>query len=351
MSDAARWIDPEDMPDVQHAQSPLDARAAERLGDHEALAQTLGEAPADDTPVEDRRGYIGGSDAAAICGLSPWKQRAALYLEKIGEVEPTDLSGVERVYWGTTLEAIVADEYAKRTGLRVRRVNRLLKHKEYPFIAVHLDRMVLDGARVLECKTTDWSKRSDWGEPGTGEIPDYYLPQTQHALLVTGREQCDVAVLFGGNEFAIYHVRRDEEFIAGLLALEVDFWLHHVVPRIPPAPESSDEARLVWPTTRPGEVMASEQAHMAAKALVGVKQRIKELQAEQDGLELVLKEELADQGDTLVYNGRKLATWKQAERTSLNQKLLQTDHPQIAEAYEHRTTYRSFRFSYKPEKE
>lgn len=347
MSGAERWIDPDDMPDVQQGASSTDEQATVQFT--ETTAALLDGGPADDTPVNDRRGYIGGSDAAAICGLSKWKNKAALYLEKIGEVESADLSANERVYWGTTLEAIVADEYAKRTGLRVRRVNRLLKHKDYPFVAVHIDRIVLDGERILECKTTDGARRADWGEPGSDQIPDYYLPQAQHSLLVTGREQCDVAVLFGGNEFAIYHVRRDGAFIDGLIALELDFWLHHVVPRIPPEPETSDEASLLWPTTRPGEVMADERARMAAEALYRLRAKLKELKAEEDGLELVLKEELADGGDTLVHNGKNLATWKEATRKSLDTKALKAERPDLAEQYFREKAYRSFRLSYKPE--
>ena len=48
-----------------------------------------------------RSGGIGGSDAAVIAGLSPWKSPYELYLEKTGEAAAPDLSDNERVYWGT----------------------------------------------------------------------------------------------------------------------------------------------------------------------------------------------------------------------------------------------------------
>ena len=49
------------------------------------------------------------------------------------------------------------------------------------------------------------------GEPGTDEIPDYYMTQVQHYLAVTGVKTADVAVLIGGNDFRIYTIEADEE--------------------------------------------------------------------------------------------------------------------------------------------
>jgi len=37
-----------------------------------------------------RKKGIGGSDAAAIAGLNPWKSPIAVYLDKIGETEPIE---------------------------------------------------------------------------------------------------------------------------------------------------------------------------------------------------------------------------------------------------------------------
>lgn len=64
----------------------------------------------------DRKTFIGGSDAATICGLNPWKTRYQLWQEKTGQAEPTDLSENERVYWGNVLEEVVATEWAVLTS-------------------------------------------------------------------------------------------------------------------------------------------------------------------------------------------------------------------------------------------
>jgi predicted phage-related endonuclease len=132
------------------------------------------------------------------------------------------------------------------------------------------------------------------------------------------------------------------------LALELDFWRNHVAIGVPPAPETSDDASAIWPTTKPGEIMADERGHLAAEALYSVRARLKELEAEKDALETELKKQLADQGEVLVYKGKKIASWKQATRTSIDTKALAADNPDLAKQYERVRPYRSFRFSYKP---
>ena len=69
--------------------------------------------------LEYRKRGIGGSDAAAVAGLNPWKSPMAVWLEKTGRVEPEEPG--EAAYWGTVLEDVVAKEFSLRTGIKVRR--------------------------------------------------------------------------------------------------------------------------------------------------------------------------------------------------------------------------------------
>lgn len=61
---------------------------------------------------------IGGSDAAVIMGLNPYKSPYQLWLEKTGQAEPPDLSGNQRVYWGSKNEPNIADWFQEETGKR-----------------------------------------------------------------------------------------------------------------------------------------------------------------------------------------------------------------------------------------
>lgn len=97
--------------------------------------------------LEVRKRGIGGSDAAAAVGLSPYKSQLELWLEKTGRdaelPKPDPDDSTEPVYWGTLLEPIVAAAYTKQTGNRVRKVNAVLQHPGIPFMLANLDREVV----------------------------------------------------------------------------------------------------------------------------------------------------------------------------------------------------------------
>ena len=101
---------------------------------------------------------IGSSDAAASVGLSPYKSQLSLWLEKTKRKAAVDLSDKESVIWGTVLEPVLAKVYAARTGRRVRRVNAVLQHPDYPFMLANLDREVVGKADcgILEIKTAGY---------------------------------------------------------------------------------------------------------------------------------------------------------------------------------------------------
>ena len=74
--------------------------------------------------LEWRRRGIGGSDAAAVAGLNRWRSPMQVWLEKTGQIEGSGDN--EAMYWGRILEDIIADEFSRRTGKRVRRRNAIL---------------------------------------------------------------------------------------------------------------------------------------------------------------------------------------------------------------------------------
>ncbi len=61
---------------------------------------------------------IGSSDSAAVVGLSPYKSPLELWMEKTGRKAPDDLSDNEAVFWGSTLEPVIAQVYGEKTGAK-----------------------------------------------------------------------------------------------------------------------------------------------------------------------------------------------------------------------------------------
>ncbi|EGU0433366.1 YqaJ viral recombinase family protein [Listeria seeligeri] len=185
-----------------------------------------------------RRQGIGGSDAGIIMGLNKYKTAFELWLDKTGQVLPDESAG-EAAYWGNQMEEVVAKEFEKRTGKKVRRSNMMYQHPEHDFMLANVDRFIVGEDALLECKTASAYLAKEWE---SDEVPATYLVQIQHYLAVTGKSKAYVAVLIGGNKFIWKEIDRDEELINQIIAFELDFWETNVKGQLAPALDGSSAA-------------------------------------------------------------------------------------------------------------
>lgn len=185
-----------------------------------------------------RRQGIGGSDAGIIMGLNKYKTAFELWLDKTGQVLPDESAG-EAAYWGNQMEEVVAKEFEKRTGKKVRRSNMMYQHPEHDFMLANVDRFIVGEDALLECKTASAYLAKEWE---ADEVPATYLVQIQHYLAVTGKSKAYVAVLIGGNKFIWKEIERDEELINQIIAFELDFWETNVKGHVAPALDGSSAA-------------------------------------------------------------------------------------------------------------
>ena len=284
-----------------------------------------------------RRHGIGGSDAGAILGLSKWKSPLDVYQDKIGSSEDTPDS--ERMYWGRTLEDLVAAEYERRSGNKVRRNNRIIKHKEHDFILANLDREIVGMNGILECKTSGYSP--DWGDLGTTDIPEHYLAQVYHYMAVTEAKFADVAVLINGNDFRIYHIPRDEQIIDHLVEKEVAFWHDYVLAGIQPDPINHADIKNRWPHDN-GETLVSRNGlKMKCSKLGDLNIKIKDLTRIKANTQLEIQKEMADYSILADETGQLLATWKESSTKRVNTKRLKEDG--IYDQYATESSSRTFR--------
>lgn len=167
-----------------------------------------------------RSSGIGGSDAATIMGLNPYKSAYQLWMEKTGQTEPPDLSGNQYIYWGTRNEANIAEWFAEVTGKKVRKLGTL-RNRSHPFMLANVDREIMGEEAGLEIKTAGVSQYKYWKDD---EVPDAYYCQCLHYMAVTGAEAWYIAVLIGGNEAKWKKIDRNEDDIRALIEAEADFW-------------------------------------------------------------------------------------------------------------------------------
>lgn len=259
--------------------------------------------------LDTRRRGIGGSDVAAILGLSPWKSPLDVYLDKRGEAPEQDDN--EAMAWGRALEPVIRQQYADRTGRSVIVPDAILQHPRHDFMLANLDG-IAENQRVLEVKTA--RSGQDWGEPGTDEIPEPYLLQVQHYLCVTGYAIADVAVLIAGSDFRIYHVEADPELHGMLIEEEGAFW-QRVIDANPPEPRTfADLSARFGRSNATGNVIAGQAVIDACAHLKAVREQIKHLEQQEADEKAVLMRALGDAGDALIGpEGKPLATWKLAK--------------------------------------
>lgn len=88
-----------------------------------------------------RSKYIGGSDCACILGLNPYKSNVDLYLEKIGEKQPQDISYKPQVKFGIAAEPIIRELFQinyPQMQMNYVENNNFINDK-YPFARASLD--------------------------------------------------------------------------------------------------------------------------------------------------------------------------------------------------------------------
>ena len=281
--------------------------------------------------LRSRKQGIGGSDASAILGFNAWKSAFELYIDKTSEV--VEVIDNEAIHWGNVLEDVVAEEFTRLTGKKVRRRNQTFKHPKYDFMIANIDRDVVGEKALLECKTTNAFNSDAWQDD---DIPPAYMCQLQHYMAVLDYEKAYIAVLIGGQKFVWKEIPRDDEFIELMIQAEKDFWENHVLAGVPPeidgSPSASELLNKMYPEDN-GEIIMLEanEAETLINAIESIKAEVKEKQSLQKEYENKLKLMIgeAETGVTPKYEA-KLRT---VTTNRLDSKTLKNEQPEIAEKY------------------
>ena len=137
--------------------------------------------------LEYRRRGIGGSDAAAILGISPFATARDLYYDKL-KIVPFDDSESNWVAkkMGHLLEDLVAEIFHVKTGYRIYQIKKMFYHPVHTFMLADIDYFVeLPKGRtaILEIKTTNYNAKDHWwSEDGQEIVPLNYEAQGRHYM-------------------------------------------------------------------------------------------------------------------------------------------------------------------------
>lgn len=263
----------------------------------------------------DRRHFLGGSDMAAVLGLSPWKTPYQLWVEKtadaVEEVNPKREAFFKR---GKRLEPYVINWVREDFGLDIVATNQRFTDPELPFLSCEIDfEHMDDGIQNADVKTAHYSKAKEWGEEGTDEIPDQYTVQFLFGQMVTGRSGTLCCTLIGADDLRIYRVPRDEAIIRHIREKAIEFW-EMVETRRAPAITTLEDAKLAWAKDNGRAIQATPEIEEMVERLDLIKRGIAGDQAKADLLQLDVQKYMADHTELVDSHGKKLASWKKQAR-------------------------------------
>jgi predicted phage-related endonuclease len=168
-------------------------------------------------PDENRRFFIGGSDARVIIGADE-DALVRLWREKRGEVEPEDLSGNLIVQLGRATEDLNRHWYERNTGQAIKDVQRRVRHPVLRWMGATLDGLVEEIDAVFEAKfMLPWS----FSEEAAAEK---HMAQVQHNMWVTNSKLAALSVITGGGKWAEIKLSADPLYQHLLLTAEKKFW-------------------------------------------------------------------------------------------------------------------------------
>ncbi|MBT9495340.1 MAG: YqaJ viral recombinase family protein [Paucibacter sp.] len=303
--------------------------------------------------MPDRKRFIGGSDVAAVLGLSPWSTPVELWMEKTGRTEPRPVDiKRERIFArGKKLEPVVIDmgiDKLRERGHTVELIarNRRYRHPLHRFISVEIDaELIIDGEHVnVDAKTVMGFARDKWGEEDTEEVPMEYAAQFMTGLACTGRQRCLVLALIGLDDVLIYWVNHDAEAVDSLVGELVDFWVKHVKADAPPDPLRFSDVKALYPRDNGRTVEATpEIAELVEKRRrIGIEIRMLEAEKEQLNCEIG---HYLEPFSRLTKGGQQIATFNAQQETSLDVAALRRQHPDLYALYERTQTTRVLRIS------
>ena len=262
----------------------------------------------------ERRLGIGGSDMPILLGISTYKTPYQLYLEKIGDVTPSDEMN-QLQYWGNQLEAVVREEFSKRNNVSV--VEReTITHPIHTFLRGNIDGFIPALNAVLEVKCSSAFMASEWGEDGSDIIPMQYLVQVAHYCAITNADCAYIAVLIGGNDYREFKYTRDLDLENKIIDEARKFW-NCVQAKTPPKPINQIDLRIMFPKHNPSKVKAlSKPVADQVTSLSQTRLKIKQLSEIEEQYKFNIMQFMEDAECLTDESGKPIISWKANKKGS-----------------------------------
>ena len=285
-----------------------------------------------------REKYIGGSDIAAICGVSPYKTPMQVYAEKKG-LAPT-FQGNERTETGQELESFVVDVKFKKKhpdlhSHLVKEPLEFMVDKKFDYMGGTPDRIsrteALGGPEtgfILEVKTCGFHSFKKLYD--TDEAPDFVVCQANWYAMLAGPKYKSIciAVLGDTHLYREWHIERDDALISLMREQAISFWNNNVRADSPPEADSSEHCTKALTALYPKHVTESLDPGTSGETqlLLDLKSANEDLSSAKErvaGLENKIRAAIGSRMGIETDICR--VTWKDQEKVTLSRKDLLND--------------------------
>jgi len=165
----------------------------------------------------DRRHFIGGSDARIIMGDDA-DALVRLWREKRGELAPEDLTGNLIVQLGTVTEVLNRAWYQRSSGQTIKDIQKRIRHPVHKWMGATLDGVVEQTGAVFEAKfMLPWAFTEE-------AAAEKHMAQLQHNMWVTAARSAVLSIITGGGKWVEIKVHADPLYQHLLLTAEKKFW-------------------------------------------------------------------------------------------------------------------------------
>jgi predicted phage-related endonuclease len=253
-------------------------------------------------------------------------------LQKLGMVEPDDLSGVEAVQMGHVMQPIIGRLAQERLGIELKDADYAMTHPTEPWMRSHFDFISADGQTLVEAKNYTAAVRNKF-DAGALIIPAPDLAQLVHEAACHSVSRIVLAVLFGGQNFETFDFQISGEQKTHLIQEMAKYWAA-VCTKTPLEPTTTVEAKALYPISAPTSKTAPESIEQAVATLKQVKEQIKQLEEREEQLQASVQAFMGPASELVTFDGQILATWKSSKGSKkFDAKLFQAMMPDTYEKF------------------
>lgn len=259
--------------------------------------------------LEWRRGGLGGSEVAAIMGISPWANQWSVWASKVHGADTGDNRAMVIGRW---LEPVIVAWTADRLGVTWTPGSPHAAGED-SWMRATPDAWLNTPYRLgLEVKTARQPGQK-WGDDGSDAIPDYYRTQVAWYMAVFDVESWAVAVFFlRSYERRLYFVERDRAFESTMIGTCRAWWERHIIGGEIPKPDESADSRRALLLEHPSDHKRAREAEPGEvglmEALWHAERCLDEQTKHRDRLRNQLRRAIGDHSG--IYGRGIRCTWK-----------------------------------------